>query len=250
MVNVKGKWALITGASRGIGYQIATFMAKQGCNLILHSRSLKNTKELENDVKALGVDAYSIEAELDNHQQVVAMLDKIDEKGTTVDIIFNNAAVQTAYRENYWNTPVEDFEQSFQINFISITTICNRLVPRMIERGFGRVINTTSGIINQPELSAYAASKAALDKYTKDLSSKLDGTDVVMSLADPGWCKTDLGGQNAECEVETVIPGITIGAFVDDKKSGRFFPAQTFTGMSLEAAVSKAEQIKATPYVI
>ena len=250
MINVKGKWALITGASRGVGYQTALFMAKQGCNLILHSRSLEHTQKIEKEVKSLGIDAYCVQAELANHEEVVAMLDHIEAKGTQVDIVFNNAAVQIAYRTDYYNTPVEDFEMSFRINFISIATICNRLIPSMIERGFGRIINTTSGIKNEPEQSGYAASKAALDKFTKDLASRLDGTDVIISLTDPGWCRTDLGGPQATSPVESVIPGIAVGAFVDDKKSGRFLHAQNFVGMSLEEAVIKAEKVEATPYTI
>src|SRR5690606_19860647 len=134
MVNVRGKWALITGASRGVGYQTAIFMAKQGCNLILHSRDLAHTKKVEEEAKALGVDAYAVEAELANHEEVVRMLDAIEARGTAVDIVFNNAAVQIAYRRDFWQTPVEDFEMSFRINFISIATICHRLIPKMIER--------------------------------------------------------------------------------------------------------------------
>lgn len=250
MFNVKGRWALITGASRGVGYQTALFMAKQGCNLILHSRSLEHSRKVEAEVKALGVEAYSVQAELANHEEVVRMLGEIEAKGTQVDIVFNNAAVQIAYRTDYWATPVEDFEASFRINFIAIATICNRLIPKMLERGFGRVINTTSGIINEPEQAGYAASKAALDKFTKDLASRLEGTDVMINLTDPGWCRTDLGGPNAHHAVETVVPGIAVGAFVDDKKSGRFLPAQMFVGMTLEEAVAKAETLEATRYVI
>lgn len=94
------------------------------------------------------------------------------------------------------------------------------------------------------------ASKAALDKWTKDLASRLDGTNVMINLTDPGWCRTDLGGPNAPNSVETVIPGIAVGAFMDDKKSGRFLHAQNFAGMTLEDAVAKARTIEATPYVI
>jgi NAD(P)-dependent dehydrogenase (short-subunit alcohol dehydrogenase family) len=109
----------------------------------------------------------------------------------------------------------------------------------MIERGFGRVIKTTSGIRNEPEQAGYSASKAALDKVTCDLAGKLDGTDVCLNLTDPGWCRTDLGGPNAPNDPDSVIPGIVVGAFIDDKKSGRLFGAQDFTGMSLEDAVKK-----------
>lgn len=244
MVDVKGKWALITGASRGIGYQIAILLAKQGCNLILHSRDLEHTRKIEEEVKALGVEVYRVQAELANHDEVVSMLNEIDAKGMPVDIVFNNAAVQIAYRTDYWKTPMEDFDMSFKINFISVAAICYHLIPKMIERGFGRVINITSGIKNEPQQAGYSASKAALDKYTRDLASKLDGTDVIISLADPGWCRTDLGGPYAPNSVDSVIPGIAIGAFVDDKRSGRCFQAQDFTGMNLEEAVLRAETIE------
>jgi 3-oxoacyl-[acyl-carrier protein] reductase len=241
MVNVKGKWAIITGASRGVGYETAIFMAKQGCNLILHSRNIEHTKKVEEEVKAFGVDAYTVKAELSKHEEVLAMLAEIEARGTQVDIVFNNAAVQVGYRTDYWKTPVEDFDTSFSINFVAVTTICYNLMPKMIERGFGRVINTTSGIQNQPEQAGYSASKAALDKFTKDLASKVSGTDVMINLTDPGWCRTDLGGGSAPNSVESCIPGIVVGAFLDDKKSGRLLPAQEFTGMTLEEAVKKAE---------
>ena len=250
MIDVKGRWALITGASRGVGYQTAIFMAKQGCNLILHSRKPEHTEKVEAEAKALGVEAYRVAAELANHEEVVAMLDEIEARGTAVDIVFNNAAVQIAYRTDYWKTPVSDYEMSFRINFIAAATICQRLISKMIERGFGRVVNTTSGIRNEPEQFGYAASKAALDKFTKDLASRLEGTNVMINLADPGWCRTDLGGPQAPNAVDTVIPGIAVGAFVDDRKSGRFFHAQSFVGMTLEDAVAKAETLEATPYAI
>ena len=243
MVDVKGKWALITGASRGVGYQIAIFMAKQGCNLILHSRNLEHTKTLEKEVKALGVQVYSLKAELSNNEEVVAMLDEIESRGTQVDIVFNDAGVQVPYKADYFKTPIEDFDLSFKVNLIAIATICYRLIPKMMERGFGRVINTTSGIKDQPEQAGYSASKAALDKFTVDLGTKLEGTDVMLNLADPGWCRTDLGGPKATNAVESCVPGIVVGAFMDNKKSGRLLNAQLFTGMTLEAAVAKAETI-------
>ena len=241
MISVKGKWALITGSSRGIGHLTAQFMANQGCNLVLHSRNLNHTKSLLEKVKKLGVEAYAVQAELANHQEVVDMLDEIENRGTAVDIVFNNAAVQIAYRTDYWMTPVEDFDLSFRINTIAVATICYRLIPPMIERGFGRVINTTSGIRDQPEQAGYSASKAALDKFTLDLGTKLEGTNVLINLTDPGWCRTDLGGPQAPNSPESSLPGVVVGAFVDDTKSGRLFNASPFVGMSLEEAVKKAE---------
>ena len=212
--NVQGKWALITGANRGIGYRITKFMASQGCNLILHSRNLQHTQKVLEEVTAMGVQAYCVAAELSKPEEVTRMIQEIKAKGTQIDILFNDAAVQIAYRTDYFTTPVEDYTQSF-------------------------LINTTSGIRNEPQQAGYSASKAALDKVTTDLAGTVDGTDVIISLADPGWCRTDLGGPSAPNDPDSVIPGIVLGAFVNDKKSGRLFGAQDFAGMTLDEALEK-----------
>ncbi len=248
MVNVKNRWALITGASRGIGYLTAIFMAKQGCNLILHSRQEEHCEKVLKEVLALGVEAYVVAAELSDLDAVEKMLQTIDAKGTPVDIVLNNAGVQIAYRNEYLKTPVSDYEISFKINTIAPMLICYHFLPQMAERGFGRILNTTSGITLDPQQAGYSASKAALDKVTIDLGSKYEGTDVMINITDPGWCRTDLGGPHAPNAPESAIPGIVVGAFVDDKKSGRYLNAPFFTGMTLEDAVAKAEKEFDSPY--
>lgn len=241
MTNIKGKWALVTGASRGMGRQAALFLAQQGCNVVLHSRSLEHTAGLLEEIKALGVEGYAVAAELSKLEQVEAMLAEIDAKGTQIDIILNNAAVQIAYRTEYMTTPAEDYTISFMINTTAPMMICYHFMPKMIERDFGRIVNTTSGIDKEPQQAGYSASKAALDKVTADLGTTVEGTDVMINLADPGWCRTDLGGPNAPNSVESAMPGIVLGVFLDDGKSGRIFHAQDFTGMTLEEAVKAAE---------
>lgn len=248
MVNVKGKWAIITGAARGIGNLTAKFMAKQGCNLILHSRKKEHCEKLLEEVKTMGIEAYAVEAELSNLDSVQAMLEEIDSMGMVVDIVLNNAGMQIAYRTDYYKTPVSDYTESFKINTIAPAMICYHFLPKMIERGFGRIVNTTSGIRLEPEQAGYSASKAALDKITIDLGSKVEGTNVMINLTDPGWCRTDLGGPHAPNAPESAIPGIVVGAFVDDKKSGRYLNAPYFTGLTLEEAVAKAEREFDSPY--
>lgn len=247
MTNVKGKWALLTGASRGIGYLSAIFMAKQGCNLVLHSRNAEHCDKVLAEVRALGVDAYVVEAELSDLDSVEKMLKEIDAKGTQIDIILNNAGLQIAYRTEYLTTPVSDYDISFKVNTTAPMMICYHFLPGMQERSFGRIVNTTSGIALEPEQAGYSAAKAALNKVTIDLGSKYQNSDIVLNLADPGWCRTELGGPNAPNSPESALPGVLVGAFVDDKKSGRIFSAQEFSGMSLEEAVAKAESME-SPY--
>lgn len=248
MVNVKGRWALITGASRGIGYLTAKFMASMGCNLVLHSRTMEHSEKVAAEVREMGVEAYAVCAELSDLDAIKKMLSDIDALGVRIDIVMNNAGLQIAYRTDYYSTPVSDYTESFKINTIAPAMICYHFMPKMIEAGFGRIINTTSGIALEPEQAGYSASKAALDKITIDLGSKVEGTDVMINLTDPGWCRTDLGGPHAPNAPESAIPGIAVGAFVDDKKSGRYLGAQHFTGMTIEEAVKKAEAQFDSPY--
>lgn len=241
MIDIRGKWALVTGASRGIGRLAALKLAEQGCNIVAQSRDLTHTENLLAELRKLGVQAYAVSAELSNIDEIHRMLQEIDENGTQIHIVLNNAAVQIAYRTDYFKTPVEDYTTSFQINTIAPMIICYHYLPKMIERGFGRIVNTTSGIRLEPEQAGYSASKAALDKVTIDIGSKIEGTDVIISLTDPGWCRTDLGGPNAPNAPESAIPGVVVGVFVNDGKSGRLFSAGNFTGLTLEEAVAKAE---------
>lgn len=243
MTDVKGKWALITGASRGLGYLSALFMAQRGCNLVLHSRDAAHCEKVLSEVKALGVEAYAVSAELSEPESVTDMLAEIDSNNTQIDIVLNNAGLQIAYRTDYLSTPVSDYDISFRINTIAPMMICYHYLPKMAERGFGRIVNTTSGIDLEPEQAGYSAAKAALNKVTHDIGMKYDGTDIMINLTDPGWCRTELGGPKAPNSPESAIPGIVVGAFLSDKKSGRIFSAQDFAGMTLEEAVAKAETI-------
>ena len=248
MYQVRGKWALITGSARGIGYLTARFMAEQGCNLILHSRSLRHTEKVLDEVRSAGVSALAVEADLGDPEAVERMLAEIDGLGVDVDIVLNNAGLQIAYRTDYFSTPVSDFETSFRVNTIAPAMICYHFLPKMIARGTGRILNTTSGIALDVCQAGYSASKAALDKITIDLGSRVEGTDVMINLTDPDWCRTDLGGSQAPNAPESAIPGIVVGVFAEDGKSGRYLGAQNFAGMTLEAAVEKAEREFDSPY--
>jgi len=241
MIDISKKWVLITGAARGIGKQAALAFAERGANLILHSRNTEHTKDLEAQVKAKGAEVFSIAAELSDGKAREKFLAELDSKNLEISVVCNNAGLQTPYRVNFWEVHEADYLTSFQVNTIAPIQISCHFLPKMLKAGFGRVICTTSGIAGEPEQMAYAAGKAALDKFVKDTSPKLKGTDVTLTLLDPGWLRTDLGGPNAPNAVESVIPGAIIAAFANNKANGKWICAQEYTGLSLEKAVEKLE---------
>ena len=240
MADLTDKWAFVTGASRGIGRLVAHGLAGLGCNLVLHSREAAHTESLAEVIRTYGVEAETVAGELSDPAQVDAMLDDALEAAGDIDIVYNNAAVQLPWRDNPWDVPLDDYRKSFEINVIALVRICYRLVPPMLERKWGRVINVTSGIVDQPSLAPYAASKAAVDKFVRDFAPHLKDTGVTMNLLDPGWLRTDLGGPNAPNDPSTVLPGALVPALLDDGVSGRWFSAQDYAGLSLEEAVEKA----------
>jgi NAD(P)-dependent dehydrogenase (short-subunit alcohol dehydrogenase family) len=240
MKTLQGKWALITGASRGVGMHVSEGLAQLGSNVILHSRDVAHTDNLASKLRLLGVQVITVSGELSDQSQVDRFLEEALTKSGQIDIVYNNAAIMTPYRQNYLDTPAEDYRTSFEVNVISLARICNRLIPSMIARKWGRIINLTSGIQEQPELSAYSVSKAAVDKFVRDFVPKLAGTGVQMNLLDPGWLRTDLGGPNAPNDPSTVLPGALVPALLSDGVSGRFMRAQDFAGLELTAALEKA----------
>ena len=242
MTDVSGRWALVTGASRGIGFLAAEYLARHGCNLILHSRREEHLDKIVRAATTCGVQVRTVAAELSNITDMEDMLRCIDGMGVPVDIVLNNAGMQIAYRQEPLLTPATDYEQSFWVNTIAPMMITYHFLPAMVRRGFGHIVNTTSGIRNDPYQAGYSASKAALDKVTVDLAGLYDGTDVMINLTDPGWCRTDLGGPHAPNSPESSLPGVLIGVFLDDKRSGRCFAAPDFHGMTLPQAVAFAQK--------
>ncbi|MCF0223798.1 MAG: SDR family oxidoreductase [Fibrobacter sp.] len=243
MIDVKGKWTLITGGCRGVGRLTAIEMAKLGANIILQGRKKENADKVIEELKPYNVEVRAVGCNLENESEIDAALAEIDSWGVQVDFVFNNAGLMSHYFVDYLSNTMEDFRVAMAVNFYAPIKIAYHFLPGMIKRGFGRMQLTTSGIAGEPELMGYACAKAALTKFVKDFAVKLNGTDVMMNLMDPGWLRTDLGGPNAPNAPETVVPGSMMGVLLDDKKSGRWFNAQDYTNMPLEEALNKAATV-------
>jgi NAD(P)-dependent dehydrogenase (short-subunit alcohol dehydrogenase family) len=227
MTTLKGKWALVTGASRGVGKQIARALAEEGAFLILHSRAEEHTRELARELSERTT-VHTLTAELSNGDEVERLIDEALELSGGIDVVYNNAAIMTPWTEAH-TTVAADYRTSFEVNVIALVRISDRLLPGMRTRGWGRIVNVTSGIENIRELLPYSMSKAAVDRYVRDCAPSLEGTGVIMSLLDPGWLRTDLGGSEAPNAVETVLPGALVPAKLpDDAPSGQFFNAQDY----------------------
>lgn len=221
-----GKTALVTGSSRGVGRLVAGALALEGARVFIHGRSEQACAGTMARVREAGAEGVVLAAELADPASVEALADRVLALGG-VDILYNNAAVMHPWRERIEFYTQEDWQWSFQVNVFALVRLCARLVPAMRERRWGRVVNVTSGIDKTPQLAGYGASKWAVDKFTDDLAAELKGTGVIVSRMDPGWLKTDLGGNRAPNEPGTVLPGALVPVLLpDDAPGGQLFRAQ------------------------
>tara|TARA_R110000868_G_scaffold304437_14_gene565178 strand:- start:17291 stop:17989 length:699 start_codon:yes stop_codon:yes gene_type:complete len=226
MIDIKGKNAFITGSSRGIGQQIALGLANLGCNVIVHGRTQESSLKTIELLRNYDVNIYQIFGELSEEKSVNSVIEQVRNLNIQIDILYNNAALMTPYYTEYWSHSWEDWMLTMKTNVFSVYSLCKAFIPPMIENGFGRVINLTSGINGEPELAPYSASKWAINKLTDDLAVKLNDTGVRINTLDPGWLKTDLGGEYADHEVEAVLPGALAPVLIEnDGPNGKEFSA-------------------------
>jgi 3-oxoacyl-[acyl-carrier protein] reductase len=233
--DLHGKRALVTGSSRGVGQQIALGLAQLGANIIVHARKAGNAKSTIEMLKKYPVEVHCVEGDLGNEDDITQITNRIIDQFGGVDILYNNAAIMSSFRENYLKHSKSAWENTFQVNVYAMYNLCAAFIPGMIMRRYGRIINLTSGIKDQPELLPYSASKAAVDKLTQDIAVKLEGTNVKINRLDPGWLKTDMGGQEAHHPVEAVLPGALVPALIDsDGPNGHFFSAIALRNTKIE----------------
>lgn len=226
MGSLTGKWALVTGSSRGIGQQIALGLAQESCNVILHGRKPANLDATRELLAQHEIETSVVAGDLGTDAGVEAVVRGVTAMQAHVDILYNNAAIQNEWQP-VWEIPKSVWEEAFQTNVYALVAMCNAFAPGMIERGYGRIVNLTSGIRDIPQLAPYSVSKAAVDKYTQDLAAELRGTNVLVNTLDPGWLKTDMGGPDADHDVTTVLPGALVPALLDDNgPSGQRYSAQ------------------------
>ena len=229
MSSLLGKWALVTGSSRGIGQQIVTGLAQMRCNVILHARVLDHLLETSKLLDQYEIESVAVAGDLATDAGVKDVIRGVMATPGYVDILYNNAAIQNEW-QSVWKIPKSTWEEAFQVNVFALVAMCNAFVPGMVERGYGRIINTTSGIREIPQLAPYSVSKAAVDKYTEDLAAELRGCNVLLNTLDPGWLRTDMGGLNADYEVDTVLPGALVPALLENRgPSGQRYSVQDRT---------------------
>ncbi|KAF7998143.1 hypothetical protein HCN44_009541 [Aphidius gifuensis] len=193
-VATQGRWAVVTGATDGIGKAFAEALAAKGLDIVLVSRSLEKLENVSTEIKAAyGVSTKIVEADLTEGQQVYDKIAKAIDK-LEIGVLVNNAGVGYNLLETFNNVSEELIANLLQVNIAATTFITKIILPGMVKRKKGVVINisSTSAAIPSPYLSVYAASKAFVDKLSADLAAEAAPHGVTVQCVLPGPVATKM----------------------------------------------------------
>jgi NAD(P)-dependent dehydrogenase (short-subunit alcohol dehydrogenase family) len=191
-----GQVALVTGASRGLGRLLAWTLAEAGAAVGLVARSAEPLAQAMDQVIDGGGTAVAVTADVTDHDALAAALQQVTSQLGPIDVLVNNAGINGPTGA-LWEVDPGEWWQTMEVNLRSVLTGTQLVLPSMITRGHGRIVNITSqaGAYRWPLVSGYAVSKAAEIKLTENLATELKGTGVTAFSAHPGLLPIGISGQ-------------------------------------------------------
>lgn len=192
MTDLKNKNALITGAGKGIGKAIAIALAKEGVNVILIARTQTDIDQLADEASNLGVKSLALAADVSDINSINSAVEKALAKFKTIDILINNAGI-AAFGKFMELEPAE-WEKIIQVNLMGTYYTTRAVIPNMIERQTGDIINisSTAGLTGNALTSAYSASKFAVLGLTDSLMQEMRKHNIRVSALTPSTVATDM----------------------------------------------------------
>jgi len=190
--SLKGKKALITGAGKGIGKALAIAFAKEGISVALLSRTNTDLEKVAEEVRAFGVEALVVEADVSNLNSVNNAADKVLKSFGTIDILINNAGIGKF--GNFMDLEPSAWEEVININLMGTYYVTRAFLPQMIERKVGDIINisSTAGLNGNAMTSAYSASKFGLIGMTDSLMKEVRKHNIRVNCLIPSTVATDM----------------------------------------------------------
>ena len=220
--------AFVTGGNRGIGLAICEGLAERGLNIVLGSRDEANGEAAARPIRADGGTVRVEQIDVAEPDSIDACYERLNEDGVAVDVLVNNAGIYPT--NDALDATLDQLDRAWTVNTRGPWLLVKKFVPDMVDRGYGRVVNMSSGSGSFGEgldtnHAAYSASKAALNTLTMTLDDTLpDGPDVTVNSMCPGWVHTRMGGEAApRTPEEGADTALWLATLPPDGPSGGFF---------------------------
>ncbi|MVN75939.1 SDR family NAD(P)-dependent oxidoreductase [Hymenobacter sp. HMF4947] len=224
------KVALITGANKGLGLEIARQLGQQGLAVVLGARQGKAEAPAA-ELRAQGLDARAVELDVTNAADIAALPQFLQDNYGRLDVVVNNAGVQL---DEGFDVSPDTLRRTYEANVIGPYAITQALLPLLRQAPAGRIVNQSSILGSLATISAgeggswatpgYTSSKAALNMLTVVLAQHLAATNIKVNAAHPGWVKTDMGGENAPLDVrEGAQTAVRLALLPADGPTGGYF---------------------------
>jgi gluconate 5-dehydrogenase len=192
LFSLKGKTALVTGGTQGLGFDIAKGLGEAGACLVLNARNPQKLEEGVAKMKSLGIEAYGSLFDTTKSEEIIPAIEKIEAEIGAIDILVNNAGIIK-------RTPLEqmedaDFEQVLDTNLAGVFKISKAVAKKMMTRNQGKIINMCSMMseLGRPNVGAYAASKGGLKMLTKNMAAEWASYNIQVNGIGPGYYITEL----------------------------------------------------------
>ena len=223
-MSLAGRVALVTGASRGIGREIALGYARAGAHVILAARDETRLATVASEIVELSGTSEVVPLDVSDSAAVRQVIDDSARRHGRFDVLCNNAGVSDA-RGPVAEVSPEAFAGVQAVNLIGLFACCHAALPHMTSAGYGRIVNVSSGaaIMCNPGESAYAASKAAVNALTIALAKEVQASNVLVNAMSPGSVKTDMNPTSDVPPSEAVPTAVWLASLPDGGPTGRFY---------------------------
>ncbi len=219
--------AIVTGGSRGIGFEIARQLLARDLFVVLGSRTAAGCARATEALRGPHVAGYPLD--VTDTKSVRAFVEQVEKRHGRASVLVNNAGVFPEARD----AKVEDastaqWRETFETNLFGAMRMCREVLPHMKQLRYGRIVNVSSGLGQLQTMGAggpaYRVSKAALNALTRTLAAEVAGSGILVNSMSPGWVRTDMGGPDAPRSVEEgAETAVWLCLLSSNGPSGQFF---------------------------